>query len=44
MNNRKENSTDLSRRTFLRRSARGAALTALFTGLPRGWVGSMGVA
>ncbi|HEX4646717.1 MAG TPA: CmpA/NrtA family ABC transporter substrate-binding protein [Verrucomicrobiae bacterium] len=30
----------LTRRQFLRRTARGAALTALFAGLPKGWVGS----
>jgi len=33
-------SLEMSRRAFLGRSARGAALTALFAGLPKGWVGS----
>jgi nitrate/nitrite transport system substrate-binding protein len=30
----------LTRRLFLRRAARGVTLTALFAGLPKGWVGS----
>jgi len=30
----------MSRRAFLGRSAKGAALTALFAGLPKGWVGT----
>ncbi len=30
----------LTRRLFLRRTARGVTLTALFAGLPKGWVGS----
>ena len=30
----------LTRRQFLRRTARGVTLTALFAGLPKGWVGS----
>ena len=32
-------STKLSRRNFLTKAARGATLTALFAGLPKGWVG-----
>lgn len=39
-NTRKENSAKLTRRYFLRLSGQGAALTSLFAGLPRGWVGS----
>ena len=31
--------TKLSRRNFLSQAARGATLTALFAGLPKGWVG-----
>ena len=31
---------NLSRRAFLSRTAKGAAITALFAGLPKGWVGS----
>src|SRR2546423_2009744 len=33
-------SPSLSRRSFLRRTAKGATLTALLAGLPKGWVGS----
>ena len=33
-------SSELSRRAFLTRTAKGAALTALFAGLPKGWVGA----
>jgi nitrate/nitrite transport system substrate-binding protein len=33
-------SPEISRRRFLGRAAKGATLTALFAGLPRGWVGS----
>jgi len=33
-------SVELSRRAFLRRTAKGVTLTALFAGLPKGWVGS----
>ena len=32
--------TPLSRRSFLRSTAKGAALTALFAGLPKGWLGT----
>jgi nitrate/nitrite transport system substrate-binding protein len=40
--NLKPNSSkpELTRRDFLRRTAKGAALTALFAGLPKGWVGT----
>ncbi len=31
---------DLSRRSFLRKAVKGATLTALFAGLPKGWVGT----
>lgn len=31
---------ELSRRQFLRRTGKGLALTALFAGLPKGWVGT----
>ena len=46
MNSKPENkmpetkTTPLSRRSFLQRSAKGAALTALFAGLPKGWLGT----
>src|SRR4051812_4528626 len=33
-------SSELSRRAFLRRSAKGITLTALFADLPKGWVGT----
>jgi nitrate/nitrite transport system substrate-binding protein len=33
-------SVEFSRRAFLGKTAKGAALTALFAGLPKGWVGS----
>src|SRR6266404_9063588 len=33
-------SPELTRRDFLRRTAKGAALGALFAGLPKGWVGT----
>src|ERR1041384_7854289 len=33
-------SSDLSRRDFLRRTAKGAALATLFAGLPKAWVGT----
>ena len=33
-------SSDLSRRAFLGKAAKGVTLTALFAGLPKGWVGS----
>ncbi|HEX7654523.1 MAG TPA: CmpA/NrtA family ABC transporter substrate-binding protein, partial [Verrucomicrobiae bacterium] len=33
-------SSDLSRRSFLGKAVKGATLTALFAGLPKGWVGS----
>jgi nitrate/nitrite transport system substrate-binding protein len=33
-------SSELSRRDFLRRTAKGAALATLFAGLPKGWVGT----
>jgi len=32
--------SELSRRAFLARAGKGAALTALFAGLPKGWVGT----
>src|SRR2546426_382421 len=32
--------TELNRRQFLRRAAKGATLSTLLAGLPRGWVGS----
>ncbi|HEX9046934.1 MAG TPA: ABC transporter substrate-binding protein, partial [Verrucomicrobiae bacterium] len=32
--------TPISRRAFLRKSVKGATLTALFAGLPKGWVGA----
>lgn len=32
--------TELNRRQFLRRTAKGITLTALFAGLPKAWVGS----
>ncbi len=38
--NLKPRSSELSRRTFLRRTAKGTALTALFAGLPKGWLGT----
>src|SRR3954469_20535410 len=34
------NRTQLSRRTFLGKAVKGATLTALLSGLPRGWVGT----
>jgi len=34
-------SNEFTRRSFLRRTAHGAALTALYGGLPGGWVGSV---
>jgi nitrate/nitrite transport system substrate-binding protein len=36
----KPNSTELSRRSFLNKAVKGATLTALFAGLPKGWVGA----
>ena len=36
----KTNSNELSRRTFLGKAIKGATLTALFAGLPKGWVGT----
>lgn len=33
--------SELTRRDFLRRTAKGATLTALFAGLPKAWVGSV---
>jgi len=33
-------SSELTRRAFLGKAAKGATLTALFAGLPKGWVGS----
>ena len=33
-------SVEISRRAFLRRGAKGVTLTALFAGLPKGWVGT----
>src|SRR5262245_61960726 len=33
-------SPDLSRRQFLRKGAKGLTLTAMFAGLPKGWLGS----
>ena len=40
--NSKPNSpkSELTRRDFLRRTAKGVTLTALFAGLPKGWVGN----
>src|ERR1051325_10886014 len=32
--------TALTRRDFLRRAAKGATLTALLAGLPKGWIGT----
>ena len=32
--------SELSRRQFLRKAAKGATLTALFAGLPKGWLGT----
>jgi len=32
--------SELTRRDFLRRTAKGVTLTALFAGLPKGWVGT----
>ena len=32
--------SEFSRRDFLRRTAKGAALATLFTGLPKGWTGT----
>src|SRR6185295_12483712 len=34
------NSTEFSRRQFLRRAGKGLTLTALFAGLPKAWIGS----
>ena len=31
----------LNRRTFLQRAVKGASLTALLSGLPKGWLGSV---
>src|SRR5882672_8785343 len=39
MNNRLS-SSKFSRRDFLRRTAKGVTLTALFAGLPKGWIGT----
>ena len=36
----KSNSTELSRRSFITKAVKGATLTALFAGLPKGWVGT----
>ena len=38
--NTNPHSSELSRRQFLRRTAKGAALGALFAGLPKGWMGA----
>ena len=34
------NLSELSRRQFLRKTVKGAALGALFAGLPKGWMGT----
>jgi hypothetical protein len=36
----KLSSPELSRRAFLGKAVKGATLTALFAGLPKGWVGT----
>jgi nitrate/nitrite transport system substrate-binding protein len=36
----KPSSPELSRRSFLTKAVKGATLTALFAGLPKGWVGT----
>jgi len=36
----KPSSSELSRRAFLGKAVKGATLTALFAGLPKGWVGT----
>lgn len=36
----KPSSSEISRRAFLGKAAKGATLTALFAGLPKGWVGT----
>ncbi|MDR3459870.1 MAG: CmpA/NrtA family ABC transporter substrate-binding protein [Verrucomicrobiae bacterium] len=38
--NHKPSSPKFSRRSFLGKAAKGATLTALFAGLPKGWVGT----
>jgi nitrate/nitrite transport system substrate-binding protein len=38
--NTKPSSSELSRRAFLGKAVKGATLTALFAGLPKGWVGT----
>src|SRR5881275_747849 len=38
--NQKPSSHNISRRSFLGKAARGATLTALFAGLPKGWIGT----
>ena len=38
--NTNPNLSELSRRQFLRKTVKGAALGALFAGLPKGWVGT----
>ncbi len=38
--NSKSPPSELSRRSFFGKAAKGAALTALFAGLPKGWVGT----
>lgn len=38
--NTNSSQSELSRRAFLSRTAKGAAITALFAGLPKGWVGT----
>ena len=38
--NSKPSPPELSRRSFFGKAAKGAALTALFAGLPKGWVGT----
>lgn len=38
--NPKSSLSKISRRTFLGQAAKGATLTALFAGLPKGWVGA----
>lgn len=36
----KSSSSELSRRSFLGKAVKGATLTALFAGLPKGWIGT----
>ena len=38
--NQKSSKSELSRRAFFGKAVKGATLTALFAGLPKGWVGT----